>query len=316
MSALVESMAYFDAVPWHGLGVSVPEVARRDWKEFCTAAGLDWTVERKPIYSENEEIKSHKAIIRDNGDVLGVVGSKYVPIQNQTAFEFFDPMVQEGLALYHTAGSLRGGRHVWVLAQIGNLQKVQQNDEIGTFLMLTTGHDGSRSCWVTPTTIRVVCANTENAAMREANKNQTLMKVKHTGKAEENLSVIQQSIMPVIDNFDETIRMFRWMAQTQAKSTGVDKFLEELFPMGKEPTQRKETMVNKSRERIRDIFANGGVQGDTFNPSLRYNNWMLYQAVTQFVDWERGRTDDSRLHSAWFGAGSELKSKALSLLVA
>jgi hypothetical protein len=36
----------------------------------------------------------------------------------------------------------------------------------------------------------------------------------------------------------------------------------------------------------------------------------LLNAVTDYVDHERGRSDDTRMTSAWFGAGEGLKLRA------
>ena len=49
---------------------------------------------------------------------LGVVGPRYVPLQNKDAFEWFQPFVDAGECSLHTGGSLSGGQKVWALAQL------------------------------------------------------------------------------------------------------------------------------------------------------------------------------------------------------
>jgi phage/plasmid-like protein (TIGR03299 family) len=44
--------------------------------------------------------------------------------------------------------------------------------------------------------------------------------------------------------------------------------------------------------------------------------WQAMNAVTYYVDHERGRTRDSALNSAWFGEGAQLKQNALDLAIA
>jgi hypothetical protein len=42
----------------------------------------------------------------------------------------------------------------------------------------------------------------------------------------------------------------------------------------------------------------------------------MLNAVTELVDHERGRSDNTRLESAWFGTGNVLKNRAVELLAA
>jgi len=44
--------------------------------------------------------------------------------------------------------------------------------------------------------------------------------------------------------------------------------------------------------------------------------WGLLNAVTQYIDHERGHNVDTRMNNAWFGNGNRLKSEAESLLLA
>jgi hypothetical protein len=40
----------------------------------------------------------------------------------------------------------------------------------------------------------------------------------------------------------------------------------------------------------------------------------MLNAVTELVDHERGRSNNTRMESAWFGAGAALKARAADLL--
>ena len=43
--------------------------------------------------------------------------------------------------------------------------------------------------------------------------------------------------------------------------------------------------------------------------------WSAFNAVTYYVDHVAGRTQDNRLHSAWFGQGKKIKDDALTLAI-
>jgi hypothetical protein len=122
-------MAYRKAggVPWHREGVPVDNDMTVD--AMLKASSLDWSVSKHPIYfpmpvSPGEKQKMRLvpdefALVRDNDmAVLDTVGRGYIPVQNHDVFDFFKRYVEAGDMELETAGSLKGGRFIWVLAKI------------------------------------------------------------------------------------------------------------------------------------------------------------------------------------------------------
>ena len=72
------------------------------------------------------------------------------------------------LAMYETAGSLHGGKRVWMMASIPKEYRAGPDDLIKPYVLLTNTHDGSQALRMIPTTVRVVCQNTLNLALRES----------------------------------------------------------------------------------------------------------------------------------------------------
>ena len=106
MPANVETMFYVRETPWHGLGINVDEALESE--EALKVAGLDWTVNQTPIFTdENMLIPNYKANIRSTDDkILGVVTDRYKVVQNNEAFSFTDSLLGQGVR-YETAGSLQ-----------------------------------------------------------------------------------------------------------------------------------------------------------------------------------------------------------------
>lgn len=326
MSAGIETMAYFGETPWHNLGVSVKTDDQLNWKVFAEKAKLDWEVQLNPVYerinyehgSTIRNISDKFSVMRKHDEKhLGVVGAQYAPIQNSELFEFFDPFVQNGLARYHTAGSLHGGKGVWVLAQIGNLQEVVDGDMVGQFMLMSSSHNGSHALRVTPTTIRVVCANTNGLAVSNAQGMKTLLHIKHTKTAQIKIAQLQEIIKPSIHDFNETIKVFRTMSSLQTWDPHW--FLEKLWPTKNLQDKVNSNGVNNSRKQkyrekiknnIIDIYNVGGMGG------LSKSRYSLFNAITQYMDHEHGRTADSRMNSAWFGNNAQIKATALKMLAA
>ncbi len=75
-----------------------------------------WLIKSK----RNKTIKNFggKDYVRSTDEaVLGVVSDRYRIVQNEEAFQFTDDLLGEGVT-YETAGSLQGGKKVWMLAKL------------------------------------------------------------------------------------------------------------------------------------------------------------------------------------------------------
>ena len=95
------------------------------------------------------------ANVRDSDrKVLGVVTNRYKVIQNEEAFSFTDSLLGEGVR-YETAGSLQGGKKVWLLARMPQ-DYIITGERISPYLVFSNTHDGSGAIKVALTPIRVV----------------------------------------------------------------------------------------------------------------------------------------------------------------
>ncbi|WP_448635415.1 DUF932 domain-containing protein [Pedobacter panaciterrae] len=184
---------------WHGLGQVIKEYPTS--AEAIIHAGLDYTVEKRPLFtydSDNNTANSDTDIIipeieipdffatvrKDNNAVLGVVGKDYQIVQNRDAFSFFDSIVGGDGIFYETAGALGQGERIFITAKLPDYIRVGNNDIIEKYLFLTTSHDGSGSITAAFTPVRIVCANTLNAAMKS--KTNTI-RIRHTANAKQRL---------------------------------------------------------------------------------------------------------------------------------
>ncbi len=164
MAANVESMFSVREKPWHGLGTIVMEAPAS--AEALKLAGLDWNVVQEPVYTGyNELVKGYKANVRGTD----VVSDRYKVVQNVDAFSFTDELLGKGVR-YETAGSLRDGRKVWLLARLPR-EYIIAGERISPYLVFSNTHDGSGSIKVAITPVRVACNNTLNLALHTARRN-------------------------------------------------------------------------------------------------------------------------------------------------
>src|SRR5580704_16730252 len=184
---------------WHGLGKIIQDYPTS--AEAIQHAGLDYEVSKEDIYTTSynsdgqrmdvtKRIKTYFATMRkDTGDVLGVVGKDYQIVQNRDAFSFFDSIVGGDGIQYETAGALGNGERIFITAKLPNYIKVGREDLIEQYLFLTTSHDGYGSITAAFTPVRIVCANTLHAALRNHSNG---IKIRHTASANERLKQAHQ----------------------------------------------------------------------------------------------------------------------------
>jgi len=251
----LESMFYVRQVPWHGLGVCVEEALES--KEALTVAGLDWKVMQKPIYtanltcpsgqvytSSNQLIPNYKANVRDfDGQVLGVVSDRYRIVQNEEAFAFTDALLGEGVK-YETAGSLQGGRKVWMLAKLPE-KYIIAGERIEPFIVFSNSHDGTAAIKVCMTPIRVVCQNTLNLALNNARRSWAS---KHTGNVQSRMHEARETLGLAHKYMENLGKEFDNLSRIKLSDSKVMEFINELIPLSNEAT----AVQIKNIEQLRD----------------------------------------------------------------
>ena len=234
MAANVESMFYVRETPGHGLGTRVIEAPNS--KEALIAAGLDWKVLQEPIYTSSEEpIDGYKANVRDRDRrVLGVVTDRYKIIQNEEAFAFTDELLGEGVR-YETAGSLQGGKKVWLLAHMPH-EYIISGERISPYLLFSNTHDGSGAVKVALTPIRVVCNNTLNLALSTAKRSWSTI---HTGDIKNKMQEARNTLILAETYMDNLGREFENLRQKKMTDKQVMEYIEILLPIedGSTPQQ-------------------------------------------------------------------------------
>ena len=313
MAHEVESMMYVGETPWHGLGVAIPDGKKLSIKEAIAASGLDWEVELRHIFTEDDKgslhgILNHYVSCRKkDNSVLGIVGKDYRPLQNRDAFKWFQPFLESEEATLETAGSLKGGSRVWVLARIKrDPLVVGKEDLMKHYVLLSNSHDGSLAVRVGFTPIRVVCNNT--LCLAHESKASKLLRVKHTSRVLENLEDVRDTINLAQQEFAATVKQYNQLASRQINSTDLVEYVRVVFGLKegyKTPAQEKQQKIIPSVVRL---FENG--RGHRM---AGRNYWGAYNAVNEYLNYFRGKTQDNTLNSLWFGNSAALNKKALGV---
>ncbi|HWE93085.1 MAG TPA: DUF932 domain-containing protein [Tepidisphaeraceae bacterium] len=325
-----QAEAFFALMPaWHGLGTVVDEAPNS--AAAIKLAHLEWEVAQQPIYTDSAQqtlaggpdkaqVAGWTANVRkDTGEVLGVVTDRYRPVQNMEAFSFCDGLLADGIIKYESAGAMRGGKVIWLLARMPErTDEVAEGDTLQCYILFTNTHDGSRAALVLPTSVRVVCMNTLRLALGKGRKN--ALRIRHTGEIEGKLDAAREAVGLVNSMFDANLGTARKLASRRLVHNDFIGYLDRLMPVGGTDSERARKHRQEVRARVKDNFYLDKRQQ---LGAIRQSAWAAFNAVTQFVDHQaerRGGTTKQRAENGFYsvtlGAGNEAKQQAWNAAVA
>jgi phage/plasmid-like protein (TIGR03299 family) len=301
------SFASFREPAWHGLGTVFTE--EKNTTEMLEAANLNgWNVRLQDmeIPSTLTSDKSYQYVLRTNPtnntqtDVLGIVGERYVPLQNEDLFSFGDNILDGG-GRWETAGSIKGGRVVFgslALERETILDPTGVADKVKTYLLINTSHDGSIAIQASITPVRVVCANTLNLALNQKKKKNGVkqsFKIRHTQTAEGKIQIARETLGMANAYMDEFDIMAKAMIE---KEVSAKQFNDIILAAYAKPDKDTKGAVKKWENKV-DII--NDIYTGEFNGMIAGNAWGAFNALTERLDWyrsARGGSNESILASA------------------
>jgi len=312
------SMMYTGEEPWHGLGTQLDKPATS--AEALKAAHLDWEVAKKPLYLDapnGQRIMSGAyAIIRTDylergiDQVFGIVSKEYEPLQNKDAFTFFDDIVGQDAAIYHTAGALGQGERIWILAKLPDDIQVIGEDICNKYLLLSNSHDGQSSVQMKFTPVRVVCQNTLTQALLQG----PTIRVSHTRNIHERMEKAKELLGIINSHYESITENFQAMTRVKIDDEKLSLYYRLVFPDPRDPQDEiRRQLVERDRQIAGLYFREGhGNQAKGVAGTL----WAAYNGVTEMVDYPNlVRNPESYLRTIWFGDGYLNKARAYRIAI-
>lgn len=235
--------------PWDGVGMNVHGAFSS--KEVMQRAGLDWSVSSRKLYlSDGSPVPGVKANVRSTDNkVLGIVGPDYKIVQNAEAFSFMDQVLGEGVT-YETAGALKGGRRVWVLAHIPGEYKFVE-DKADPYILFSTTHNGSGAIKVCLTPIRVVCMNTLNLAIKTATRSWSIV---HKGLMDQKIANAKNTLIASKEYMGALCDEMVNLNEIKLTDTQVYDYVKKLIPMPLDPSEVTRRNVSSKRTELMDRY--------------------------------------------------------------
>ncbi len=289
--------------PWSEVGVEVD--INLSSREMLYKAKLDWEVSKIP----SQRPKSYG---------------------NQETLRFFKGFFEAGEAHIETIGSLDGSRILWGLARLNASFTLQGEDEAKGYILLASRDESREKIEVKFLLIRESCYNMLPIASKAKPQ------VKNIFRRTFNPAFPFMNQKPQKFNDEMNTKTGAMVTLGREAFSAFEKNARQLADKAVDESTSWRYMLNVFQaETIRDISTlevealkklaetNTLLAMDAFSQapgqklaSTEMTAWGLLNAVTYTVDHQLGKSQDSRLRQAWFGANSKLKKHALDLALA
>jgi phage/plasmid-like protein (TIGR03299 family) len=302
------------------LGTEIPEGLTA--AEVMKHAGLSgWNIRKRPAFTLDEEgrrvpMTGRFGVIRDvpgeeRPAFLGDVGSAYSIVQNEDHISFLDTLVEEAGANYTNAGTMWGGKGVFIAMRLPGYMLIGGQDEVDMNLVAINTHNGSKSFMLMATPERVACANQLNVATRRASN---VFKIRHTQGLEKSglIEKAREALDLTFTYIDSAREEFERMAQTTLTQAKFEAIIQAEFGPTEDMAPAAVTRAENKIGQIQHLFAEAQT-----NDGIRDTVWAGFNALTEWSDHYAPTRGDDRDGSRATHAlmGNAAKDRALELML-
>jgi phage/plasmid-like protein (TIGR03299 family) len=320
MPANVESMFSVRQMPWHREGTVLADYPG-NWDTARKLAGLDWDPITTEVYAladldadgslRYEPIEGWKCIARsDNGQVLSLNRDSYTVITHGEMGEIVEAVLAQPHVQWETAGVLDSGRAVWCLALLDEPITLPGDDSATLpYLAITNRHDGTGSCALRATAVRIVCANTFRAAELEGERTGATFSFIHKSSWRNRIEEAQRAVTGARTEMRRYSELAAQLLTIPVTPQQRNLFITEFIPMPPAGliTDRVARNVEEARNALRLLF------DSTTNEQIAGTAYGLVQAAGEYLDHVRtARSWETRLNRTLIRP-EPLKHRALAL---
>jgi phage/plasmid-like protein (TIGR03299 family) len=240
-------------------------------------------------------------------EYLGIVGEDYTTVQNEQVAEVLNLLVDESGAHFETAGSMRGGRRVFVTMKLPKTMSIAGVDNLDLYLAATTSHDGTSALRLDATPVRIVCANTQRMAYERSQGSYTF---RHTSNITAKIAEAREALGLMWKHFETFEAEAEKMLNETLTMGEFEKIVAQVWPVAEDASDITRNNAKQRTATLRYLIRDA----DTQKP-IRGTLWAGYQAITEYVDhFDKASTETVRARRAVTGAGADLKARAVELL--
>lgn len=293
MPADIESIVTgSNQVPWHRLGPTFEGLLTPD-EAMLHARLSGWDVKVTPIHDVNFGKLDNVNMVTRVSPITGereplyraIVSDDYATFQNEDLNDWVKAVLSltGDEQVVDSAGSLKGGTRVFMACKMPDkgftIDPQGAADESETYVLFTVGHDGTLAIIALLTTVRVVCSNTHQMALQNA---QNMFKIKHTAN---HATRLMQARTVLNVGFAWVDRMKEEATELYQASVTDAEFFDIVSTVWERPdedaSKRSHTVWEK---KVDSVF---GVWNEQKNAAIRNTGWGAFNAFTEFLDHKR-----------------------------
>jgi len=344
MPANVDSMFSVRLMPWHRKGPVLDEYPT-NWAHARKLAGLEWEPVEEDVYrvtfetqdvpqyefyglGTNDEVlytqsglavaqvpvversPGHKHIVRsDNRNILSVNAKGYTIINHEEMGQIIEAVIGLDNVKWETAGSLNGGRTVWALAMLDE-PIILPGDTTVTmpYMAFTNSHDGTGSCALRATAVRIVCANTVKMAEAEGERTGATFSFRHSAQWRDRIEDARQAVHGVRAEMKAYEAWATELLATPFSEAQRETFVQTLFPPQPLGSDLVKSNIEASRSQFRAIFDSPTTQ------EIAHTAYGAVQAAVEYLDHVKtARSWETKLNRSMLKP-EPLKAKAVKLV--
>lgn len=304
--------AFFVTEPaWHGLGTVLENSPTLEEGIAIAYPHQLFKLDlQAKIDDQIMDLANSKVIMRDDGKEYNTVGSDFELLQPQEAFKPFKNLIDSDLVSLEAGGSLRGGSQAWLLAKIKSAEsEIVKGDLIKSYFLIATGFDGSLRLLMSQTNTRVVCANTLASAQSEGID----YRFKHTKNIRTRMNNAEDQVKSALEAFRKDTEAYKHLASKKVTQSDQIDYIGKVL-LTKEEINDADQISTKKKTIVQNVIELLDTQkGIDYVPAIRGTAWQAYNAISQYITHDYGRSNDSRLNAQWFGESAKINDKALEL---
>jgi phage/plasmid-like protein (TIGR03299 family) len=301
---------------WHRLGLVVDDEGITKERILNELPEFASDVHAHPLYvvagDDVATVEGHVANIRElDGRVLGVVSANYQIVQNTEMLTFGEDLIDEGGAVWDTAGTLRDGKVAWACMRLPDEIRVlgMEDERMQGYLMLGNAFDGSMGFVTVASWVRTVCMNTFQGAIGSAKRRFSL---RHTSTVHGRIQEAKRVLALTYEQGAAIDALAAELAKVKVKESDVIALANKVFPYPKltvDATDRVKANIDQKRV--------GLVEHWKTTPNIenvRDNRWGVLNALSEYEQHVlmRERSADVRMEA--IVADSTLFDRGLELL--